>query len=167
MTEGSPIGAADERWPRIAVGFTLASLAAGYTLALPVLLFSHRDLRSLGFYLLAGFLAFVLVGLLAALPAVYMISLAEARRWRSAVYYAAAGTGVALLWGAPLTLLMRRYPDPAPVGAAAPAAPGALEVATLLLLGLPGLVGGLVYWRIAGRAAGTATTSQAPSAPQT
>jgi hypothetical protein len=148
VTEHSPTTAGDERWPRIAVGFTLASLAAGYTLALigmwPVLLGLH--LRGVGFYLLVGFLAFVLVGLLVALPAVYLISLAEARRWRSAVYYAAAGAGVALMWGS-LTLLI-------PVRRSS-AAGEMVEVATrLLVLGLPGLVGGLVYWWIAGRTVG-------------
>jgi hypothetical protein len=169
MTERPSVDAGDERWPRIAVGFTLASLAAGYTLALPVapVTLSRGDLSGLGLYLLAGFLAFVLVGLLAALPAVYLISLAEARRWRSAVYYAVAGAGAALPWVGLLTLLIsvtRRYP-----GAAAPrAAWGMWEVATtLLVLSLPGLVGGLVYWWIAGRTAGAATTSQAPSSPQT
>ena len=169
MTERSSVSAGDERWPRIAVGFTFASLAAGYTLALPVapVALSH-GLRGLGFYLLAGFVAFVLVGLLAVLPAVYLISLAEARRWRSALYYAAAGAGVALAWVGVPTLLIsatRRYP----YAGAAPAAWGTwgTSATTLLMLSLPGLVGGLVYWWIAGRTAGTATTSQAPFSSQT
>jgi hypothetical protein len=147
VTEHAPIATGDERWPRIAVGLTLASLAAGYTLALelfwPALPGVH--LPGIGFYLLlTGFLAFVLIGLLAALPAVYLISLAEARRWRSAAYYAVAGVGIALLWLGIFLLFLPgiRFP-------------GGDAWGLVLQASLPGLIGGLVHWWIAGRAAGT------------
>ena len=145
MTERAPTTVGDERWPRIAVGFTLASLAAGYTLVLeivwPALLGGHPV--GIGFYLLNGFLAFVLIGLLAALPAVYLISLAEARRWRSAAYYAVGGACVALVW---LGIFLLPIPG---IRISANEAWG-----LALQASISGLVGGLVYWWIAGRTAG-------------
>jgi hypothetical protein len=151
MTTQAPIGTGDERWPRIAVGLAFASLAAGYTLAL--LIFLPDALRgylpSLGWFLLMGFLFFILICLLAALPAVYVISLAEARRWHSAAFYAAAGAGVALFCAGVVLLLSGALS----AGRGVPGAMWALANGALML-GLPGLVGGLVYWRIAGRTAG-------------
>jgi hypothetical protein len=130
------------------VGFTLASLAAGYTLPLAFFLpdvLLRGDWRNLGGYLLIGFLLFTLIVLLAGLPAVYVISLAEARRWRSAAFYAAAGAGVAIVPAGVFLLLTGAL--------SAPGAAWAL-VTGALMLGTAGLIGGLVYWSIAGRSAG-------------
>lgn len=142
VTEHAPIGAGNGRWPRIAVGFTLASLASGYTLAF--LLLVPVGLLIPHILLIVGFVSFVGIALLALLPAVYLIALAEARSWRSPAFYAVAGLAIALIWAGVLP----------PVMSPGAMAAGRWAVDFLDLaprLGLSGLVGGVVYWWFAAR----------------
>jgi hypothetical protein len=127
------------------VGFTAASLAAGYTLGASF--FGPAGLLVPHVLLIVGFVSFVGIGLLALLPAVYLIALAEARCWRSPAFYAGAGLGIALIWAGVLPPLL----SPSSVAAGR----WVFDFVDLApRLGLSGLVGGLVYWWIAGRTAG-------------
>ena len=155
MTQVSPTDAEDRRWVTIAIAYSLASLASGYMFALVLLalelaleLLSEGAPRRLGAYfayLLVGFLASTVICFLAALPAVYVITLAEAYRVRSPAFYAAAGAGVAFVWWGAICAIV--------ILAGAPFNSG-LFAGGLLLFSLPGLIGGLVYWWFAGRTAG-------------
>ena len=155
MTQVSPTGAEDRRWVTIAIAYSLASLASGYMFALVLLalelaleLLSEGAPRRLGAYfayLLVGFLVSTVICFLAALPAVYVITLAETYRVRSPAFYAAAGAGVAFAWWGAIYAIFFL-----PRGSFN----GGLFAGGLLVLSLPGLIGGLVYWWFAGRTTG-------------
>lgn len=104
----------------------------------------------------------LLAAIFALLPTAVLIALAEARRQRSAAFYGIAGTVAAILaWGTmhACGLIMVAWSP-----TTAPHRPALLDTARRLLTGeqviflliacVGGLVGGLVYWRIAGRTAG-------------
>lgn len=80
--------------------------------------------------------------------AVFVISLAEARRLRSPAFFSAAGAGAGAASAAIVFLMSTR-------SAAQTAADAILGLAYFPIhFGLSGLIGGLVYWLIAGRTAG-------------
>lgn len=168
------------RLARIVGGYLAASLAAGSAVALVLMLWPPIVYLLNGGWpplpvppstatvLLAATLgASFFAALYAFIPAALVIAVAEARGLRSAAYYGGAGTVAAI---AAICIFSRTLQLPA---------------SALLTLGAAGLVGGLVYWRIAGRSAGTwggapraspwrsyrpdvrVPSSQAPSSPQT
>jgi hypothetical protein len=166
---GHADGAEHRRWVRIAIAYSLASLASGYTFVLVLLALTRGDLPGLGRWWVlpvGGFLSATVICFLTALPAVYVISLAETYRLRSPAFYAAAGAGVALV---PLVLIFLLYGGSSPER---PSSVGAIAGA-LLMLGVPGVIGGLVYWWVAGRTAGAlplspqATLSASDQKPKT
>jgi hypothetical protein len=126
----------------ILFAFLLASLAAAMVIAVSVMLPEWSDLLAQSmqhgvFSIVVGFGAVVLSAL-ALLPAVIVVMLAEAMRLRSLLFYAAAG-GLGLLalyYGLGLAPMDARVGREFEIVAAA------------------GIVGGLVYWALAGRNAG-------------
>jgi hypothetical protein len=152
------------RVPRIMGAYLAASVAAGFVLALELVLAVFVDPLLQGRWppnaavppspahlvLLMGAWSSFLIFILAFVPAVAAIALAEARRLRSAAFYACAGVIAAMLaWGALVRL------DRSALAAPGQALRLAREQAFLLLaIAAAGLIGGLVYWGIAGRSAG-------------
>jgi hypothetical protein len=132
----------------IFLSFLVACMAAGMTLAIGVVApdFSGIDsdpgerVRFFG----AAFFATDYGPVIALLPALAAIVLAEAVRIRSVVYYVVAGVllGLASFYSVDLSDVLENTTDITPVGHGL-----ALAVAA-------GTVGGLVYWLIAGRKAG-------------
>jgi hypothetical protein len=127
----------------IIAAYCLASVGAGYVFALPFVWMSgFGDYSWMGLVIAGG------VGLLAALPAACVIALAEVYRLRSVVFYGAAGGAVAAVLAGVFWLALQR-------GVATSAAEALLGLAVWLIYFAPsGLIGGLVYWRVAGRTAG-------------
>jgi hypothetical protein len=84
----------------------------------------------------------ILATIYAFLPASIAITIGEVRRWRSAAFYGGAGVLTAVAaWG---IFVSRSLPETTYRWGATP----------ILLASVAGLVGGLVYSRIAGRSAG-------------
>jgi hypothetical protein len=149
------------RLPRIMGAYLAASAAAGFVLALEMLLAVLVEPLLQGrpppspalppnpvqLMLLMGAWSTFVVFVLAFVPAVVAIAVAEARRLRSALFYACSGAIAAMLaWGV-LVRLDRLAPGQA--------LSLAREQAFLVLaISAAGLIGGLVYWGIAGRSAG-------------
>jgi hypothetical protein len=155
----------------IVVGYCLASVAAGYMLGLAYLLpaLFLRPWRSTGLpdpllgvmLVLAPLYGSLLVGLVALIPAILVVVYAEASHLRSAAFYGAAGAATAVVCLGTIALIIAfgtgdRQPAPTE---------GQFDtwsvLTTVLVWGAPamyvaaaGLLGGLVYWRIAGRKAG-------------
>jgi hypothetical protein len=160
MAEVSPTSAVGKPRTRTTWGFVLACLASGY--ALPLIFFLAAGvppklvLPGLGAFLLAGLLLSCAIVLVAGIPAVHFIDIAEARGLRSPVLYGAAGALIAMVPMAVLVLL-------AGGGRSNPHGLGWLLMPTLIS-GVDGLIGGLVYWLVAGRSAGTSRAPEAPSA---
>jgi hypothetical protein len=126
----------------ILFAFLLASLAAVMVIAVGVMLPDWGDLLVQSvehgvFSAVVGFGA-VIVSALALLPAVIVVMLAEALRLRSLLFYAAAGG---------LGLLALYYG----LGLAPADTRGGREFE---IVAAAGIVGGLVYWALAGRNAG-------------
>jgi len=80
----------------------------------------------------------------AIVPALVLIGLGEALRMRSFIYYAAAGVlvGLASYFGCDISGALENTTDVPPVGY------------TLPLAAAAGIIGGVVYWLIAGRKPG-------------
>ena len=91
-----------------------------------------------------AFFATSFVGAAAALPALVLIVFAEAARMRSLLFYGVAGAvvGLAAYFGSDISSRLENTTDVVPVGHA------------LQLAAAAGIIGGLVYWLIAGRKAG-------------
>jgi hypothetical protein len=132
----------------ILVAFLVACMAAGLVLAIGVAApdFSGIDSDPVERVSFFGF-AFLGTGygvVAALLPALIAILLAEMAGIRSVLYYALAGAllGLASFYSVDLSAALENTTDIAPVAYGLPLAAAA------------GLVGGLVYWLIAGRKVG-------------
>jgi hypothetical protein len=103
----------------------------------------HTPMLSPTFVLPATLYAGVIIGVFTLLPALSFIAVAEWIKVRAPVFYAIAGVAAAIL-AYVLYLAFLSHPGSS-IGAV---------LAGLVFFGLPGLVGGLVYWGIAGRSTG-------------
>jgi phosphotransferase system glucose/maltose/N-acetylglucosamine-specific IIC component len=95
-------------------------------------------------FFIVSFFATSLVGAVAMLPALVVIIITEAARLRNFLYYGIGGAlvGLASYYGTDISVRLENTTDVAPVGNA------------LQLAAAAGIVGGIVYWLIAGRNAG-------------
>jgi hypothetical protein len=132
----------------ICFAFIVASTAAGIALAIGIISPDWAGADSdpferISFFAFA-FFATSFVGAAATLPALVLIVLAEAARMRSLLYYGVAGAvvGLAAYFGSDISARLDNTTDVVPVGHA------------LQLAAAAGIIGGLVYWLIAGRKAG-------------
>ena len=126
----------------------VAMLAAGIALAIGVLApewpWLDSDPVERVMFFTVSFFATSFVGAAAFLPALILVVVGEAMRLRSVLYYGFAGAavGLASYFGSNVELRLESTTDIAPVG-------HPLELAAAA-----GIVGGVVYWLIAGRSAG-------------
>lgn len=129
----------------IVVGLIVASVFAGVVLAVAIIagdIDSDRVERVSFFvrsFFVTGFYGAVLIA-----PTIVLIGLGEALRLRGFFYYGAAGllVGLASYFGCDISGALENTTDVPPVGFALPLAAAA------------GIIGGAVYWLIAGRKAG-------------
>ena len=126
----------------------LAMVAAGITLAIAIVApdwagVDADPVERLSFFIVS-FFATSFVGAVAILPAALLIVIAEAARLRSFLYYGVGGAlvGLASYYGSDISVRLENTTDVAPVANA------------LQLAAAAGIIGGLVYWLIAGRNAG-------------
>lgn len=141
----------------ILLGFAAASLAASLVIVMAALYPEWSDLQLgyaerdwIGVFTLVGF---VFVSGFALIPALVVIVLSEAFAIRAVTFFAAAG---ALIGALVIAGLGGLHP--------AQLAVDSFSRRELELMIGAGIVGGLVYWIIAGRSAGNARTPK-PSAP--
>jgi hypothetical protein len=126
----------------------IAGMAAGVALAIGIVApdwptMDSDPVERVSFFVLA-FFATSFVGAAATLPALVLIVFAEAARMRSFLYYGVAGAvvGLASYFGSDVSSRLENTTDVTPVGHA------------LQLAAAAGIIGGIVYWLIAGRRAG-------------
>jgi len=126
----------------------VAGMAAGVALAIGIVApdwptMDSDPVERVSFFILA-FFATSFVGAVATLPALVLIVYAEAARMRSFLYYGVAGAavGLASYFGSDVSSRLENTTDVTPVGHA------------LQLAAAAGIIGGIVYWLIAGRRAG-------------
>jgi hypothetical protein len=128
--------------------FIAAVVAAGLVLTVGILSPDWASADSDPFervsFFVFAFFATSFVGAAATLPALVLIVLAEIARMRSFLYYGVAGAvvGLSAYFGSNISARLDNTTDMAPVGH------------TLQLAAAAGIIGGLVYWLIAGRKAG-------------
>lgn len=126
----------------------VAIVAAGVALAIGVVAPDWAGVDSDPFerisFFIVSFFATSFVGAVAFLPALVVIVIAEAARLRNFLYYGVGGAlvGLASYYGSDISVRLENTTDVAPVGNA------------LQLAAAAGIIGGLVYWLIAGRNAG-------------
>ena len=126
----------------------VAIVAAGVALAIGVVAPDWAGVDSDPFerisFFIVSFFATSFVGAVAFLPALVVIVIAEAARLRNFLYYGVGGAlvGLASYYGSDISVRLENTTDVAPVGNA------------LQLAAAAGIIGGLVYWVIAGRNAG-------------
>ena len=132
----------------IVFALILAIIAAGITLAIAIVApdwagVDADPVERLSFFIVS-FFATSFVGAVAILPAALLIVIAEAARLRSFLYYGIGGAlvGLASYYGSDISVRLENTTDFAPVANA------------LQLAAAAGIIGGLVYWLIAGRNAG-------------
>ena len=137
----------------------LAIVAAGITLAAGILLpewagHGFRSNRAGALFRLLRFSPPAYVGAVAFMPALLVIVIAEAARLRNFLYYGVGGAlvGLASYYGTDISVRLENTTDVTPVANA------------LQLAAAAGIIGGLVYWLIAGRNAGRWREPRAPSA---
>ena len=142
----------------IFIALMFAIMAAGITLALGIVSPDWAGIDSDPFervsFFIVSFFATSFAGAVAMLPALLVIVIAEAARMRSFLYYGVGGAlvGLASYFGTDISVRLENTTDVAPVGH------------TLQLAAAAGIVGGLVYWLIAGRNAGRWREPRAPLA---
>lgn len=126
----------------------VATMVAGIALAVGIISPDWAGVDSdpverVSFFVVA-FFATSFVGAAATFPALVLIVFAEAARMRSLLYYGVAGAvvGLAAYFGSDVSSRLENTTDVVPVGHA------------LQLAAAAGIIGGLVYWLIAGRKAG-------------
>lgn len=126
----------------------VAGMAAGVALAIGIVApdwptMDSDPVERVSFFIVA-FFATSFVGAVATLPALVLIVFAEAARMRSFLYYGVAGAlvGLASYFGSDVSSRLENTTDVTPVGHA------------LQLAAAAGIIGGIVYWLIAGRRAG-------------
>ncbi len=136
----------------------VAMVAAGVALAIGILgpqwpSFDTDPVDQIVF-LTVSFFATSFVGATAFLPALILVVVGEAMRLRSILYYGFAGAavGLAAYFGSNVELRLENTTDIAPV------------LHPLQLAAAAGIVGGLVYWLIAGRNTGRWRERAAPPA---
>jgi hypothetical protein len=128
--------------------FIVATMAAGIVLAIGIISPDWAGADSDPFervsFFMFAFFATSFVGAAATLPALVLIVFAETARMRSLLYYGIAGAvvGLAAYFGSDVSGRLENTTDVVPVGHA------------LQLAAAAGIIGGLVYWLIAGRRAG-------------
>jgi len=128
--------------------FILAIIAAGIALAIGIVAPDWMGVDSDPFervsFFIVSFFATSFVGAVAFLPALVVIVIAEAARLRSLLYYGVGGAlvGLASYYGSDISVRLENTTDVAPVANA------------LQLVAAAGIIGGLVYWMVAGRNAG-------------
>ena len=132
----------------ILVALILAIMAAGITLAIGIIAPDWAGIDSdpverLSFFIVS-FFATSFVGAVAILPAALLIVISEAARLRSFLFYGVGGAlvGLASYYGSDISVRLENTTDVPPVANA------------LQLAAAAGIIGGLVYWLIAGRNAG-------------
>ena len=132
----------------ILLALILAIMAAGITLAIGIIAPDWAGIDSdpverLSFFIVS-FFATSFVGAVAILPAVLLIVISEAARLRSFLFYGIGGAlvGLASYYGSDISVRLENTTDVPPVANA------------LQLAAAAGIIGGLVYWLIAGRNAG-------------
>jgi len=132
----------------ILLALILAIMAAGITLAIGIITPDWAGIDSdpverLSFFIVS-FFATSFVGAVAILPAVLLIVISEAARLRSFLFYGIGGAlvGLASYYGSDISVRLENTTDVPPVANA------------LQLAAAAGIIGGLVYWLIAGRNAG-------------
>jgi H+/Cl- antiporter ClcA len=126
----------------------VAMMAAGVMLAIGIVApdwptFDSDPFERVTFFV-ASFFATSFVGATGFVPALLLIILAEAARMRNVLYYGVAGAvvGLAAYFGSDVEFRLENTTDVAPAFHPLQLAAGA------------GIVGGLVYWLLAGRNAG-------------
>lgn len=128
--------------------FIIAALAAGLALAFGLVAPDFRGIDSDPieriFFFGSAFVATGYAVATALLPSVLAIAIAEAVRIRSVLFYALGGAliGLAAFYSVDMSDILENTTDIAPVG-------HGIELAAAA-----GIVGGIVYWLIAGRRAG-------------
>lgn len=126
----------------------LAIIAAGITLAIGIVAPDWAGVDSDPFermsFFIVSFFATSFVGAVALLPALVVIVIAEAARLRNFLYYGVGGAlvGLASYFGSDISVRLENTTDVTPVGN------------TLQLAAAAGIIGGIVYWVVAGRKAG-------------
>jgi len=126
----------------------VAMMVAGIVLAIGILVpdksWLDADPVERMMFFTVSFFATSFIGASAFVPAVLLIVVAEVMRLRSLLYYAAAGAVVGLTsyFGSNVELRLENTTDVSPV------------FHPLQLAAAAGIVGGLVYWLLAGRNAG-------------
>lgn len=124
----------------------VASMAAGVALTIGIVAPDWLDSDPVErvLFFTASFFATSYIGTVAMAPALLFIILAEALRIRSFIYYGIAGAlvGLASYFGSNVSMQLENTTDVTPVGHA------------LQLAAAAGIIGGVVYWLIAGRRAG-------------
>lgn len=142
----------------ILLALVVAIVAAGVTLAIAIVApdwagVDADPVERLTFFIVS-FFATSFVGAVAFLPALVVIVVAEAARLRNFLYYGVGGAlvGLASYYESDISLRLENTTDVAPVA-------NALQIAAAA-----GIIGGLVYWLIAGRNAGRWREPRAPSA---
>src|SRR5262249_55906012 len=132
----------------IVFGLIVAIMAAGVTLAIGIIAPDWAGVDADPFerlsFFIVSFFATSFVGAVAILPAAVLIVVSEAARWRSFLYYGVGGALVALAsyYGSDISVRLENTTDVTPV------------TNVLQLAAAAGIIGGLVYWLIAGRNAG-------------
>jgi phosphotransferase system glucose/maltose/N-acetylglucosamine-specific IIC component len=126
----------------------VAIVAAGIVLAIGIVAPDwagvDSDLFERVSFFIVSFFATSFVGAVAMLPALVVIIISEAARLRNFLFYGVGGAlvGLASYYGSDISVRLENTTDVAPVGN------------TLQLAAAAGIVGGVVYWLIAGRNAG-------------
>jgi hypothetical protein len=131
----------------VMIALLIALMAAGVALTIGVIVpdfgLDTDPVERIVFFTFA-FFATSFVGAVAMLPALLAIVFAEAARMRSFLYYGVCGALIGLIayYGSDISTRLENTTDINPVGHA------------LQLAAAAGIIGGLVYWLIAGRNAG-------------
>jgi hypothetical protein len=142
----------------IFIALLIAFLVAGITLAIGIVAPDWAGVDSDPFervtFFVVSFFATSFVGAVAFVPAIVVIAIAEIARMRSFIYYGIGGALVALVsyYGSDISLRLENTTDVPPVANA------------LQLAAAAGIIGGLVYWLIAGRNAGVRRETSPPPA---
>jgi phosphotransferase system glucose/maltose/N-acetylglucosamine-specific IIC component len=132
----------------IFLALIVAIVAAGIVLTIGIVAPDWAGVDSDPFervsFFIVSFFATSFVGAVAMLPALVVIIISEAARLRNFLYYGVGGAlvGLASYYGSDISVRLENTTDVVPVGN------------TLQLAAAAGIVGGVVYWLIAGRNAG-------------
>ncbi len=131
----------------------VAAMAAGVVLAIGIVVpdwaaMDSDTVERVSFFVVS-FFATSFLGAVAVAPALLLVVLGEVLRIRSFIYYAVAGAlvGLASYFGSNISARLENTTDIPPVEHALP------------LAAVAGIIGGVVYWLVAGRTAGAGRAS--------